>query len=707
MKLKDLGTIIDLKGTKDQKSNRLRKFMKKLYSPVALGLSLSMTVGFGGEVSAQKSAEGNINITEPASGDPPQCKDSKYFIEEVDDEGIPVFDLKTGEPKQVLDNKQATESVKLYHLRRASNMVKIIASIAKANPCLQDTVIEPQNNNVIVLYGSEEQREELKRIITMLDLRLEGVNMAMWGILISSGNPHELTAAVRDVNKEINTTQRLLRKTYQEFEAGSRKDNPNNKLDQDFKRLFEVVLGYRKILDGNHVSRSMIDILLTINATADPTTRYNEAAQNICKLFFEKDKKGEYKPYIEAFQRQHGKDAIPFRNYIERGLHQKIDDTTQDCNKKFTNKEDILNINGRARKAILEFALHYSDLRDRPSEFNPQSLQESAAALNSVLQPIVDAINRDVEELFMEPTLARMQNIVGNYWDVSYAEVGRTTVAGLNGLPSEVTSTTVSAFDETGPLRLNELIKEAGEINSSTKDLLPNVNFRGTDVPIAGLVSAIAALGADRSLFRALTSGVSMKVTPSVLRNSASAELDIDLTTGPPGTEVERKVGAVRSELRPLSRITQNRVDTTVYVDTLDVFALSTFNSQTTIDGGRTYIPIVGTIWQGIFSGIPVVGDLFSWQNPPDNVRHQSIVLTNSFIVPTAMGLAGLYASEELTPTGIEFPRLTFRVRYQAVKNYLDSLERRINSGQPQQETNPSELQFPNQQYPSFPDQQF
>lgn len=144
---------------------------------------------------------------------------------------------------------------------------------------------------------------------------------------------------------------------------------------------------------------------------------------------------------------------------------------------------------------------------------------------------------------------------------------------------------------------------------------------------------------ADRSIFRALTSGVSLEITPSVLRNSASAELDIKLTTAPQATEKTTE----DANLRPLSRISQNTVDTTVYVNTLDIFPISTFNSQTTIDGGRTYIPVIGTIWQGIFSGIPIFGDLFSWRNHLRSVQHQSIVLTNSFIVPTAMGIAPLY----------------------------------------------------------------
>jgi len=296
---------------------------------------------------------------------------------------------------------------------------------------------------------------------------------------------------------------------------------------------------------------------------------------------------------------------------------------------------------------VLDFALQYSNLMNNPAGSDPEALQQSAETLNSVLQPIVHAINRDVEELFIEPTLARIQSIVRDYKKVSYAEVGKTSVQGLNGIKSTVTSTTVSAFDETGPLRLDELFKTASEINNFSKELIPAPAGANT-VPSAPVLSLIAALSKDTSAWRAITSGVSMEITPSVLRNSASAELDINFTTGPTKDKEpvpDQFTGTTR--LRPLSRIKQNTVSTRVYVNTLDIFALSTFNSQTTEDGGRTYIPVIGTIWQGVFSGVPIIGQLFSWKNSPQSVQHQSIVLTNSFIVPTAMGLATLYQHQQ------------------------------------------------------------
>jgi hypothetical protein len=215
----------------------------------------------------------------------------------------------------------------------------------------------------------------------------------------------------------------------------------------------------------------------------------------------------------------------------------------------------------------------------------------------------------------------------------------------LNGIEANVTSETVSAFNEPPPLDISKLLEDAQTTKAKVDSLVPVPNPLPPDVvPTNTIVSLLAAVSKDTSRWRTLTAGTSIKITPNILRNSTSAELQVDLKFGPniPGTAEEAN-DARPPKVRPLSRIEQHKVTTSIYVDTFDIFALSTFNSQITKDGGRSYIPVVGTIWQGIFSGIPGFGELFSWKNDPQNIYHQSLILTNSFIVPTAMGLGVLY----------------------------------------------------------------
>ena len=52
---------------------------------------------------------------------------------------------------------------------------------------------------------------------------------------------------------------------------------------------------------------------------------------------------------------------------------------------------------------------------------------------------------------------------------------------------------------------------------------------------------------------------------------------------------------------------------------------------------------MIGTVWRGVFGQVPIVGKLFSWKKGPKKVLHESLLLTNSFITPTAMGMGLLY----------------------------------------------------------------
>ena len=135
------------------------------------------------------------------------------------------------------------------------------------------------------------------------------------------------------------------------------------------------------------------------------------------------------------------------------------------------------------KKSFLNFAKSYRDFEDNPGEFEPRSLIASAENLNAILNPIVTAINLDVEELFIAPTLAKIQQIVSECDAVEYAEVGKTHISGLNGITSSVLSETVSTFRENPPLRLNELLEEAGRLNQFSEDLLPTPAVPTPGVP--------------------------------------------------------------------------------------------------------------------------------------------------------------------------------------------------------------------------------
>ena len=175
-------------------------------------------------------------------------------------------------------------------------------------------------------------------------------------------------------------------------------------------------------------------------------------------------------------------------------------------------------------------------------------------------------------------------------------------------------------------------------------------------------------------MWRELQAGISLTITPNVLRNMTSAELKVDLKTGDPqGTKEEG--------VRTLSRVTQHDLNTSVYVNALDFFDLSAFVSQSSLDGGRGYVPIIGPVWRGLFSDVPGIGNLFSWRKGPQSVYQQSLVLTNSFITPTAMGIALLYPTDS-TDRAMTCDPVAYEAMAREIEKYKDGLRANLAQNQ-------------------------
>lgn len=189
--------------------------------------------------------------------------------------------------------------------------------------------------------------------------------------------------------------------------------------------------------------------------------------------------------------------------------------------------------------------------------------------------------------------------------------------------------------------------------------------MRAGPVSASQALALLSALSREESRWEALDSGITLNLTPILMRDQSQAEVDVDLSIGYPETKDESKKPTVifrasDDKAKPRSRIAQSSLKTKVYVNTMDLFALSSFSNQTTVTGGRWYVPLVGTIWEGLFGDIPVLGGWFSFKRKPQNMQHQSIVLANTLIVPSAMGMASYFnntnprdASLHLNPASI------------------------------------------------------
>ncbi len=560
------------------------------------------------------------------------------------------------------DPLTAGQKVKLYYLREATKISAVLNAAAKHKDSLhKDLVITNATEDEIILYGPKRQREHAYQIIATLDLPRPGINMEMWGIQISSRKPDEMAKVMPEVRNEINRTQEAVRDTYNQLQKLAREQIPRSELDQSFQTLLVTELGYESALDPGR-PLSIADILLRMIAARESGLATARIASGLDGWL----RRSNYNDYVEEINSgRNGQRKVPFERFFKaRGLRYTPAGWADSEGEAQESAE-------QGRKALLDFGLHYGHMVHQPQNFSAYYLQQSAETLNTRLQAATDALSLDMQDLFVAPTLARIRKTVRQFKEVEYAQVGKVSVASLSGVSTAVTSYSVNAFDVTPPLRLSELLSKADTLSKSTASFVPKPadNVVGA-MPLSQVIGLIGAFGEERAVWRELKSGVSLTIMPNVLRNMTSAELQVGLKTGDP------QAGTREAGVKPLSRVSQHDVSTSIYVNALDFFDLSAFASQSTLNGGRGYVPIIGPVWQGIFGAIPVFGGLFSWKKAPQNVYSESLVLTNSFITPTAMGIALLYPTQLSNVRDRDFD-VVFRRQRQAVDDYKSRLRSR------------------------------
>jgi hypothetical protein len=530
------------------------------------------------------------------------------------------------------DTTMAAQRIKLFYLRDAGKVATVLNEIAaKDDSKLKGLVAKSAADDELILYGPSEQRKHAWQIIAALDLPRAGVDMEMWGIQIASNKPGQMEKVMPAVRQQIDSTQQAVHRAYAKLQEVTLEEIPESDLNKDFRTVLVNELGYRSALDSDR-PLSLTDILLRTVA-ADNSGYHTERIANRLTSWFRQDFLVDpcptHKKKVRLAESRVDDRPVPFRRFFTlRGLE-------------FSGGQwHNINADRRSllsRNLIVDFGLYYGWLVHQPQTFDPYYLQQSAEALNSRLQEASNAVNADVEEMFVRPTLERIGEIVHCYDDVDYAQVGKVSVASLSGIETAVTSTSVNTFDVTPPLTLSDLLSKASDINKNVTPFDPAANTIGA-LSLSQVIGLVAAFGEQEAVSKQLQSGVSVTVTPNVLRNMTSAELKIDLKTGDP-----QMSGTQEKDVRPISRVSQHNVKTSVYVNALDFFDLSAFVSQATLGGGRGYVPVIGPIWRGLFGEVPVAGKLFSWQRSPKTVYSDSLILTNSFITPTAMGIALLY----------------------------------------------------------------
>ena len=273
-------------------------------------------------------------------------------------------------------------------------------------------------------------------------------------------------------------------------------------------------------------------------------------------------------------------------------------------------------------------ALHRSEeFSDALSGFLPRRARRSAPRV--VVRVTVDPASVSGDDL--DAWTTRLQQVLPGVQCWPLQGAGGTGLM-LVGTNQEVAS--AASILQTGGIISR--VQLAGAMNEAT----PMAATVGPGPEIISDATDLAGLGADRlfalaldlgqeeEIWTALTEGAKLTFTPHVLPGGSAAELAInfEVTHNDPGS------GGVAPMNAPLSRVAKHSARTSVYVQALDLFSLSSLTLGTTHPRPDKVVPILGQI--------PFLGRMFQFPRKPATVYHESVLMVYSTILPTGADLA-------------------------------------------------------------------
>jgi len=517
-----------------------------------------------------------------------------------------------------------TRTERLSYLRDAAGLATVIDAVVNPDPTKRTVAIRAVGTDVLVFSGPKDKVSQAHRLLAPIDVPRPGVVLEMIGVQFSSSRPEELAKQLDVFRRELAVARHAMRSLVSLMRRRAADLVPGPGVTQ----LLEA-LGFTSLIAP--APESLLDVLIRYLCAGDPAAVRDDLDAVRTSLISNTAalRHAEENPAPE--RRPLGRFLLHFGLlWTPNGLAEVNDGSF----------ERHLKV---GRKRLLKFAFEYQDLVRRSAMFQPYYLQRSLEDLDPSLQGVVRDLALDLQDLFVAPAIREVGLKVRKARHVEFAQVGRASVATLSGVPTRLGARAVSAMEFLPPLTIGSMLERAKAIQPNVLGVPAGVPGPA-GMPVTDLISLAAGLGRSE-IVQELSSGVSIDIVPSVLRSTAAAELDLDLRITDPSA-----AGTRDSRLPPFSRVAQHEVRSRVYVKSLDLFEISAFTSQATVSGGRSYVPLLGDVWHGLFGELPFLGGLFSWRNPPKTKHHYSSLVVTSAISPTAMGVAWLYPLDTAKP---------------------------------------------------------
>lgn len=467
----------------------------------------------------------------------------------------------------------------------------------------------------LMLHGSGRQVLAIKRFLSLLDAPWPQVQMNVWAVQVS-GAPADVSARMRAigdqigaVRDEIADVQRALARIV------VRQDDPADaehwKGLAPFFAMANIELSEKRSLSLNESL-----LLLTLHPRrAQKLKALREYVRNHCAEWTRALGPG------PATARKHGCEdpqSMPFRrlnDLLAGGYDMDLE-------------------------SFLEFgqaAYCFTDKARWPYRPDaPRRLMRTGATVDRILKSVMDAFAADMNDLFFDPLLDRIQRQgTGGRKSDGVALVGRTRIVVTSGLEAGL-APEMASFVESGRPRPfgKELLAGADELTGSAKAL---AGLSGAQaLGLAALLSSDA-----EPAYTKVAPGIALSVRPTVLPDGGAARVTVDARFGVASTPLDQDRQDVWRAAPPAG-IAGDNVHTDAAVSAFDLFDISSFSMSVSHPRTPFYIPILGRL--------PLIGPAFQIPRRDQETLFESLILVNTVILPRSIELQRFYGRETDPP---------------------------------------------------------
>jgi hypothetical protein len=295
---------------------------------------------------------------------------------------------------------------------------------------------------------------------------------------------------------------------------------------------------------------------------------------------------------------------------------------------------------------------------------DPDQTTTTNADAQAIVQDAMNSFADDLRELFLDPLVEDLREIASTGDRYGLGSVSTTSLSVISESQATVVGAASTYFqampEPTPPNDLGSSLggSPSGGGGSASAGFAPSAasstgaaastatpsataaasTGAGTASPgssgSSGLFSAAGALGPAQlaaigleaanhpMVWASMDEGAALTFLPRVLRGGSGAELSIDFKVAHPAP------ASSTGSVPPMSRVATNEDETTVYLQPLDLFSLSSFTMATTIGSRMEPMPLLGYL--------PLVGELFRYPSATGHVQHVSLLVVYSTVLPTA-----------------------------------------------------------------------